>query len=228
MRMAGTRSWWLLAAALAVVGLAAAAMLIWTPGVVAASLGGVLGAALIGCLSQDDPRRLRQALTRRREEHALAGTVPVSHTVRVKDQDYVALTDGDHTADVPASWHTVQLVVTGRLPVPVLLTGLHAEVLSRGGGTGELSRRAAALPVRRFEVRLDERPPRVRPVGGTDFPIRLAHHDTEVFDMAVLTDSGDVRWRLWLGWAAGDRTGNVRIDLGGQPFRTAARHGIPG
>jgi hypothetical protein len=226
--MGATRPLLLTGAALAAVGLAAAAMLIRPPGVVVASLAGVLGAALIGYLSQDGPRHLRHALTRRREGHGPAGTIPVSHTVRVKDQDYVALTDGERTADVAAGGHTVQLVVSARSRVPVLLTGLRAEVLSRGGGTGELSRQTAALPVRRFEVRLDERPPRVRSLGDTDFPIRLTHHDTEVFDMAVLTDSGDVRWRLWLGWSAGDRTGDIRIDLGGQPFRTAARHEIPG
>jgi hypothetical protein len=46
--------------------------------------------------------------------------------------------------------------------------------------------------------------------------------------MAVHTDSGDVRWRLWLDWSAGTRSGAVLIDLDGQPFRTAARHGISG
>ncbi|BCY13493.1 hypothetical protein [Actinoplanes sp. L3-i22] len=213
MRKSGTRPALLTGTALTLVALGAAAMLIWTPGAAFASTGGVLGAALVGWLTQDRPRR----------RPAPAG--PVGYAVRITDLDYVALTDGDRTVDVPAAGHTVQVVVTGLSAVPVLLTGLRAEVLERGDGRGDLSRHAAAVPVRRFEVRLDEQPPRVLTAG---FPYRLAHHRTEVFDMAVHTDSGDVRWRLWLDWSAGGQTGALRIDLAGQPFRTAARHGIPG
>lgn len=226
--MGGTRPLLLTGAALALVALGAAAFLIWTPGVVLASIGGVLGAALVGYLSQDGPRQIKRALARRRTTRELATMIPVSHTVRIKDHDWVALTDGDNTVDVPAAGHTVQLVVTGLTPVPVLLTGLRVEVLGRGDGRGELSRHAAAVPVRRFEVRLDDRPPGVRALGGTDFPYRLTHHDTEVFDMAVCTESGDVRWRLLLEWSSGGRTGEITVDLDGMPFRTAARHGIPG
>ncbi|BCJ41315.1 hypothetical protein GCM10010168_89250 [Actinoplanes ianthinogenes] len=218
--MGGTRA---LVVTSAAVALTAGAMLLETPGALLTSIVAVLGAATIGYLSQSGPGRWR------RPEPTLATTVPVSHTVRIQDHDYVTLADGDRLADVPAGGHTVRLAVTGLSPVPVLLTGLRAEVLSRSGATGELSRHAAAAPpVRHFEVRLDERPPRVRALGETDFPVRLDHHETEVFDLAVLTDSGDVRWRLWLGWSCGTRTGDVRVDLAGQPFRTAARHGIPG
>ena len=107
-----------------------------------------------------------------------------------------------------------------------MLTNLRPEVLSRRDRSGDLARHAAEVPVRQFEVLLDEDPPRLRPLSSSDFPYQVKLDETEVFNLLVSTEAGDVRWVLWLDWSTEGRTGSLRIDLGGQAFRTAARHGL--
>ncbi|MDT9687458.1 hypothetical protein Q5762_03700 [Streptomyces sp. P9(2023)] len=164
-----------------------------------------------------------EAIKGRRAAHELESADPFTTDVRVRNIDYVALTEGDRVEDVPASGHTVQLTVTGALAAPVLLTDLRAEVISRSDRSGDLSRHAAEVPRRRFEVLLDAHPPRVRALGDSDFPYEITPHESEAFDLKISTDSGDVRWVLWLDWRSGSRSGSVQVDLGGQPFRTAGR-----
>lgn len=188
--------------------------------------GGILGAALVAYLSQDAPKQIEQALARHRERRDRVTGVPVTYTARIKHQDYVVLADSDGTVEVPASGHTLQVIITGAAPAPVLLTGLRAEVLSRSHRSGDLAMHAAEVPVRRFEVLLDQNPPRVRSLTGSDFPYEVKRDETEVFDLIISVENGDVRWVLWLDWSTEGRTGSLRIDLGGQPFRTVARYGV--
>ena len=208
------------------VGVIAVAMVIWTPDAVLKWSGGILAAALVAYLSKDLPTQLQQLAGRRRERRERLTDTPVVYTAQIKHHDYVVLTDEEGTVEVPASGHTVQVVVTGAAPAPVVLTGLRVEVVSRVDQGGDLSRHLAEVPVRRFEVLLDEQPPQVRPLGGSDFPYQLKRDETEVFDLMVSTESGHVRWVLWLDWSMGGRTGSVRVDLGGQPFQTAARFAV--
>jgi hypothetical protein len=225
--MSGSRKRAAIAATSVVVlgGAIVAGTLIWEPASVVAWCGGIIAAAAAGYLSQGVPHHISAGVARRRERTRLETTDPVTCTAEVRDSDYVTLTEGNHTTDVPASGHTLQLVVTGAWPTPVVLTGLRPEVLTRQRRTGDLAQHAAALPLRRFEVLLDADPPQVRVLSGRDFPFGVKQDEVEVFNLRVTTDSGDVRWVLWLDWSAHGRRGSVRIDHGhDQAFRTAARH----
>ncbi|MFK0259622.1 hypothetical protein [Streptomyces sp. NPDC090445] len=184
-------------------------------------------AAAAAYLGQEAPRRIGDSLGRRRARRELEASDPLAIAVRVRHQDYVLLDDSGRITDVPASGHSVQVIVTGSSPSPVVLTELRAEVVSREERHGEVSPHAAEIPVRRFEVLLDADPPSVRPLGASDFPYSVAQDESEVLDLVVTTDSGDVRWVLWLDWTTAGRSGSTRVDLGGQPFRTAARHPRP-
>ncbi|MEV6301382.1 hypothetical protein AB0M02_18375 [Actinoplanes sp. NPDC051861] len=226
--MTRTRVWLLIAAAVMVAAALGGAMAVFSPGVVLASIGGVAGAALVAYLSQDGPKQLQAALTRRREQREELTTEPLSWSSRIKDLDYVVLTEPDgRTVDVPASGHTVQVVVTGQAAAPVLITGMRAEVVGRHDSDGDLAPQMGSLPVRPFRVDLDGHPA-VRPAGDTDFPYRVERDETEVFDLAVHTGTGDVRWFLWLDWSTRGRTGSLRVDAGGLPFRTVARDQVAG
>jgi hypothetical protein len=154
---------------------------------------------------------------------------PIVTDVRLRDVDYVAFTDGDVVEEVPASGHTVQVIVTGATRTPVVLAEMRAEVLARNERSGALNRHAAEVPRRRFEVLLDAVPPRLRPLADSDFPYSVGLHESEVFELKTVTEHGDVEWVLWLDWLCGRRRGTVRIDLGGHAFRTAGRHArLPG
>jgi hypothetical protein len=200
-------------------------MVLWSPALVLRWCGGIFGAALVAYLTHDAPKQLEQSLARRHERRERTTGVPITYTAQVKDHDYIVLQEGDATLEVPASGHTLQVIVTGAAPAPVLLTGLRAEVLSRVSGDGDLARHAAEVPVRRFQVLLDEDPARVRPLTASDFPYQIKRDETEVFNLLISTETGDVRWVLWLDWSTEGRTGSLRVDLRGQPFRTVARYG---
>ncbi|MFI1102249.1 hypothetical protein [Streptomyces melanogenes] len=206
---------------------AVGALLLWAPGGALSWSGGVAAAAAAAYLSQDLPRQFSDRLARRRAQHDLGATVPVLVSTRVRNQDYVVLDDGARVVEVPASGHTVRLVATGAGPLPVVLTDLRVEVVARADRSGDLSRHAAEVPVRRFEVLLDAEPPRVRPLATSDFPYQVGQDEVEVLDLEVRTEAGDVQWVLWLDWSCAGRTGSVRVDLDGHPFRTAARHARP-
>ncbi|MEU7479643.1 hypothetical protein AB0A63_26885 [Lentzea sp. NPDC042327] len=152
------------------------------------------------------------------------GADPLVVDVRLRNLDYVSLTDGDRVVDVPASGHSVQLIVTGVSRTPVVLAELRVEVLTRTDRSGPLNRHAAAVPRRRFEVLLDATPPRLRALGDTDFPYEVGLHESEAFDLKVVTEQGDVEWVLHLDWVCGRRSGSLRVGLGHWPFRTAARY----
>lgn len=203
----------------------AVGLTVGTPKSVYVWCGGVAAAALAAYLGQEGPRQLGAAMAQRRERRQLEDGVPLAFTARIRNQDYVVLGEGDRFVEVPASGHTVQLTVTGASSIPVVLTALRAEVVSRQDRSGDLARHAAEIPLRRFEVLLDADPPQVRALTSSDFPYQVKRDETEVFDLLVSAEAGDVRWLLWLDWSVGARSGSARIDLGGQEFRTAARHG---
>lgn len=217
------RAWLVGGAGAAAVG----TVLVLAPGGVLSWSGGVVAAATAAYLSQDLPRRFSDRLARRRAGEDVGTAVPVLVSAQIRNQDYVVLDEGGRTVEIPASGHTLRLVVTGAGPLPVVLTELRAEVIARADRGGDLSRHAAEIPLRRFEVLLDADPPRVRPLSGSDFPYQVGQEAVEVFDLEVRTGTGDVTWALWLDWSCGGRTGSVRVDLGGRPFRTAARHARP-
>lgn len=136
---------------------------------------------------------------------------------------------------------TVEITVQGRKSTAVVLTALRVRVVGRttpvegnaygmGGGCG------GRVTPRYFDVNLDKDRPIARPVDGADldvripavsFPYRVSAEDPEVLKVSAETETCDCSWYLELDWSSEGRTGTVRIDDGGSPFRTTAVKGLP-
>ncbi|MFI8371669.1 helix-turn-helix domain-containing protein [Streptomyces sp. NPDC085466] len=133
----------------------------------------------------------------------------------------------------------LQVTVTGRTQEPVVLSRLHIRVVDRdepperaaysmGDGCG------SGITPQTFDVDLDAPRPYVKPVAGQDgdrvvpakdFPYQVATGNAEVLNLDVHTEEHAVAWYLELEWSTGDRKGVLRIDDGGEPFRTHAVEG---
>ncbi|MFG3349653.1 helix-turn-helix domain-containing protein [Streptomyces sp. NPDC048018] len=135
----------------------------------------------------------------------------------------------------------LQLTVTGRTQAPVVLTALHLRVVARdrpldraaysmGDGCG------SGITPQTFDVDLDAPRPYLRPVAGMDgdrvvpakdFPYKVATGDPQVLNLDVHTEEHVASWYLELDWSSGAEHGTVRVDDGGEPFRTSAVEGRP-
>ncbi|MGW2328741.1 helix-turn-helix domain-containing protein [Streptomyces sp. NPDC001700] len=135
----------------------------------------------------------------------------------------------------------VEVTVQGRADSAVVLRALHVRVVGRrtplawssyamDNGCG------GALTPRAFSVDLDAARPQARPTDGNDegkpipavrFPYRVSASDPEVLLVNARTAGCDCRWYLELEWTSGDRSGTVRIDDDGAPFRTSGVTGRP-
>lgn len=87
-----------------------------------------------------------------------------------------------------------------------------------------------------FAVDLDMDRPIARPIASDDdgtgsrtlsMPFRVSVKDPQVLMVDALTESCDCRWYLELDWSSRGRTGTVRIDDQGVPFRTSGIKGLP-
>ncbi|MFF4978375.1 helix-turn-helix domain-containing protein [Streptomyces sp. NPDC001083] len=119
------------------------------------------------------------------------------------------------------------LTVQGTGKATVVLKGLHVRVLEKnaplawndfamgvgcGGGVGTKS----------FGVDLDAGRPVTTPKAGQrDFPYKVSESDPEVFYVFADAQAHDVSWYLELDWSSGSRSGTVRVDDHGKPFRTS-------
>ncbi|MFD4862007.1 helix-turn-helix domain-containing protein [Streptomyces atratus] len=135
----------------------------------------------------------------------------------------------------------LELTVQGKSGQAVVLNGLHVRTLSRkaplawsaysmGEGCG------SGITPQSFDIDLDDGRPNLTPVAGQqgdvrvppkDFPFRVSSTDVEVFDLKVHVEGHDVSWYLDLEWSSGGRTGMLRIDDGGKPFRTSSIQARP-
>ncbi|MFG3533073.1 helix-turn-helix domain-containing protein [Streptomyces sp. NPDC047917] len=135
----------------------------------------------------------------------------------------------------------LEVTVQGKSGQAVVLNGLHVRTLSRkaplawsaysmGEGCG------SGVTPQSFDVDLDDSRPSLTPVAGQqgdervppkDFPFRVTSTDVEVFDLTVHVEGHDVSWYLDLEWSSGGRTGMLRIDDGGKPFRTSSIQARP-
>ncbi|MFF2571494.1 helix-turn-helix domain-containing protein [Streptomyces sp. NPDC058084] len=135
----------------------------------------------------------------------------------------------------------LQLTVTGRTQAPVVLTALHVRVVERGK---PLDRDAysmgdgcgSGITPQTFDVDLDAPRPYLKPVAGQDgdrlvpakdFPYKVATGDPQVLNLDVHTEEHVASWYLELDWSSGAEHGTVRVDDGGEPFRTSAVEGRP-
>ncbi|MFJ4842575.1 helix-turn-helix domain-containing protein [Streptomyces sp. NPDC088746] len=135
----------------------------------------------------------------------------------------------------------LELTLQGTSGEAVVLNGLHVRVLGRnaplawgaysmGNGCG------GGITPQTFDIDLDDSRPRTKPVAGEDagvvvpakdFPYRVSSTDVEVFHLDAHVEGHDVTWYLELEWTSGGRSGMLRIDDGGKPFRTSSLKARP-
>ncbi|MFF5367108.1 helix-turn-helix domain-containing protein [Streptomyces sp. NPDC013187] len=135
----------------------------------------------------------------------------------------------------------VRLSVQGRSDAAVVLTALRVRVVGRaapvqGNAYAMDQGCGGSLTPRSFDVDLDKNRPIARAVAGSDagtpipavsMPYRVSAQDPEVLLVNARTRGCDCRWYLELDWSSQGRSGTVRIDDGGRPFRTSGIAGLP-
>ncbi|WP_049575221.1 helix-turn-helix domain-containing protein [Streptomyces sp. SBT349] len=130
---------------------------------------------------------------------------------------------------VPAGQQLVELTVQGTEEATVVLRDLRVSIAAEGeplpwhlyGGYAG----CGGGPVRTtaFDVDLDTAAPRPAPVAGqADLPLSVDANAPLVLFVDARTDTRDVSWYLELDWSSGDRSGVLRVDDEGRPFRTSA------
>lgn len=139
----------------------------------------------------------------------------------------------------------VQITVQGRGSAAVVLDALHVRVVNRDapaadrGTVYSLSDGCGAgIVPRYFSVDLDAHQPRARSMPGDNgagtkipaiaFPYRVSLQEPEVFVVTALNESCTCDWYLDLTWSSQGRTGTVRIDDHGRPFRSTSTKGLDG
>ncbi|MEU1515927.1 helix-turn-helix transcriptional regulator [Streptomyces sp. NPDC005811] len=134
----------------------------------------------------------------------------------------------------------VEIAVQGHSSTAVVLTALRVRVVGRAApapGTVYTMDRGCggALSRRYFAVDLDRDRPLARSVAGNDagtpipavrLPYRVSAEDPEVLLVTARTTACGCAWYLELDWSSQGRTGTVRIDDHGRPFRTSAVDGL--
>jgi hypothetical protein len=135
----------------------------------------------------------------------------------------------------------VQISVQGRNSTAVVLEDLRVRVVSRGtpakGNAYAMDQGCGgALTPRYFSVDLDKDRPIAHSQSGNDgenvipavrMPYRVSSEDPEVLLVTAETEGCDCGWYLELDWSSQGRTGTVRVDDSGRPFRTSAIKGLP-
>ncbi|MFJ2027119.1 helix-turn-helix domain-containing protein [Streptomyces sp. NPDC087897] len=133
----------------------------------------------------------------------------------------------------------VRITVQGRDDRAVVLESLRIRVVERRPvAPGRIYRMSSgcggSLTPRMFDVDLDAPRPVARAVAGNDsgeaigavaFPYRVSVTEPEVFLITGRTAGCDCDWFAELGWSGGGRSGTVRIDDEGRPFRTGGTRG---
>ncbi|MFH9685415.1 helix-turn-helix domain-containing protein [Streptomyces sp. NPDC017413] len=135
----------------------------------------------------------------------------------------------------------VRITLQGMDERAVVLLSLRIRVVERRSpAEGRVYRMSSgcggALTPRMFDVDLDAPGPVARPVAGNDsgvpieavaFPYSVSVTDPEVLLVTGRTVGCDCDWFAELTWSSGGRSGTVRVDDGGRPFRTSAVRGRP-
>ncbi|MFI9748697.1 transcriptional regulator [Streptomyces collinus] len=135
----------------------------------------------------------------------------------------------------------VELSVQGRTDTAVVLKALRVRVVGRsapapGNAYAMNQGCGGSITPRSFDVNLDKDRPIARAVAGSDagtpipavrMPYRVSARDPEVLLVNARTQGCDCRWYLELDWSSQGRTGTVRIDDAGRPFRTSGIKGLP-
>ncbi|MGQ4328979.1 helix-turn-helix domain-containing protein [Streptomyces hayashii] len=134
-----------------------------------------------------------------------------------------------------------EITVQGRSSSAVALTALRVRVVGRAtpapGTTYAMELGCGgSLSKRYFAVDLDQDRPLARSVAGDDagtpipavsLPYRVSSRHPEVLLVTARTEGCDCNWYLELGWSSEGRSGTVRVDDHGRPFRTTSIKGLP-
>lgn len=137
----------------------------------------------------------------------------------------------------------VRITVQGRGSAAVVLEALHVRVVGRavpatrrGIAYSTADGCGATLQPRYFSIDLDAHRPRPRavPAGrpdspsfAVDFPYQVSLQEPEVLLVSAGTEACTCDWYLELEWSSQGRSGTVRIDDHGRPFRTTSIKGLP-
>lgn len=135
----------------------------------------------------------------------------------------------------------VEISVQGRSSTAVVLEALRVRVVGRTApalGTAYSMAQGCGgdITPRYFGVNLDAHRPLVKPEPGSDtgrtvpvahLPYRVSATDPEVLLVKARTGTCDCRWYLELDWSSQGRTGTLRVDDHGKPFRTSSIKGLP-
>ncbi|MER6128031.1 helix-turn-helix transcriptional regulator [Streptomyces sp. NPDC001795] len=135
----------------------------------------------------------------------------------------------------------VQISVQGKSSTAVVLEALRVRIVSRGTPvTGKAYNTGQGcggdMRPRDFSVNLDVNRPIAharpgddtgKPIPAVQFPYRVSAEDPEVLLVTATTEAYDCNWYLELDWSSQGRTGTVRIDDHGRPFRTSSIKGLP-
>lgn len=135
---------------------------------------------------------------------------------------------------VAASGHSVIVTLQGLTDMKVVLQSMKAEVLNRkpaASGVHLPGRCGGGLIPRFFAVDLSAAAPTAVPREGNhgektiapvSFPFTIVRDDVEQFIVEPSSPNEEVEWVLLVRWTAGARSGELRIDDQGTPFRTTA------
>ncbi|MET7971588.1 helix-turn-helix transcriptional regulator [Streptomyces mirabilis] len=131
---------------------------------------------------------------------------------------------------VPGRQTMVQISVQGKSSTAVVLEALRVRIVSRGTpvtGTAYAMGQGCGggLTPRDFSVNLDINRP-IPHARAVQFPYRVSAEDPEVLLVTATTETYDCKWYLELDWSSQGRTGTVRIDDHGRPFRTSSIKGL--
>jgi hypothetical protein len=188
-----------LAAILLVTGVTAP--LVWTMGIVTAVAAGLI---------------------QKRVEKALPPARPLTTTVRLDVGNYVRIPQDAGSRVVPRSGLNIEIVVETSTAQAVILHEMRAVVISRESlAEGRPLAQLGAMEVRRFEVCLDDEPPRIELTGSPGFPYKVTNADPEIISVTARVRDAVISWRLELVWSCGGRKGVLPVDVQGNPFVTA-------
>ncbi|MGW1544686.1 helix-turn-helix domain-containing protein [Streptomyces sp. NPDC002309] len=135
----------------------------------------------------------------------------------------------------------IRVSVQGRTSTAVVLEALRVRVVGRADpvpGTAYAMDQGCggALTPRHFAVDLDADRPLARAMPGNDagdpipavrMPYRVSAEDPEVLLVNARTATCDCAWYLELDWSSQGRSGTLRIDDDGRPFRTTSLTDLP-
>ncbi|MFM9594898.1 helix-turn-helix domain-containing protein [Streptomyces scabiei] len=136
----------------------------------------------------------------------------------------------------------LRISVQGRGSAAVVLEALRVRMVDRGVPAADRGIAystyegcGAILVPRHFAVDLDARRPLARsipsndpdrPGPAIDFPYQVSLRKPEILLVSAQTESCTCDWYLELDWSSQGRSGTVRIDDHGRPFRTTSIEGL--